>query len=103
MRDGRGAPRGHFLNCAQPLGYRFDLRAIGGSALTDDIDVPKKSRSSTPSPRGIPVTYVPSRNTIFLSLVSPWRNVYRRQRFLWRNQLDYSGYPDCRDEYIPRL
>lgn len=74
----------------------LDLRSIGGSALTDDeINVPKDGTE------GIPVTYVPARNTVFLSLALGWAEVLHSQHiFLGVNAVDYSGYPDCRPEYI---
>ena len=77
----------------------LDLRAIGGSALTDDsIDVP--TGQSTTS-EDIPVTYVPARNTIFLSYALAWAEVLQAQHiFIGVNAVDYSGYPDCRPEYI---
>ena len=75
----------------------IDLRRFGGSALTDDIAVPK---DRTPDSR-IPVTYVPARNTIFLSFALAWAEVLGAQDiFIGVNALDYSGYPDCRPEYI---
>ena len=78
----------------------LDLRAFGGSALTSDIPVPK----DTPPERigtGIPSTYVPARNTIFLSLALAWAETLdARDIFIGANALDYSGYPDCRPEYI---
>jgi 7-cyano-7-deazaguanine synthase len=78
----------------------LDLRAFGGSALTDDIAVPKR-RDITDMASGIPVTYVPARNTIFLSFALAWAEVLRSQDiFIGVNALDYSGYPDCRPEYI---
>jgi 7-cyano-7-deazaguanine synthase len=78
----------------------LDLRAFGGSALTDDIPVPK-DRSDAEIGRGIPVTYVPARNTIFLSLALAWAEVLGAwDVFLGINALDYSGYPDCRPEFI---
>jgi 7-cyano-7-deazaguanine synthase len=78
----------------------FDLRAIGGSALTDRIDVPK-SRSPTEITHGIPITYVPARNTIFLSFaLALAERIEAEDIFFGANQLDYSGYPDCREEYI---
>jgi len=78
----------------------FDLRAIGGSALTDAIDVPK-SRSAGEIARGIPATYVPARNTIFLSFgLALAEKIGAGDIFFGANQLDYSGYPDCREEYI---
>lgn len=78
----------------------FDLRAIGGSALTDSPDVPKE-RSTEEMASGIPITYVPARNTIFLSFALAWAEVLGAQDiFIGVNALDYSGYPDCRPEYI---
>jgi len=78
----------------------IDLRAIGGSALTGDLEVPKE-RSDAEMSTGIPVTYVPARNTIFLSFALAWAEVLGAQDiFIGVNALDYSGYPDCRPEYI---
>jgi 7-cyano-7-deazaguanine synthase len=78
----------------------FDLRAIGGSALTDQIEVPK-GRSAAEMAHGIPVTYVPARNTIFLSFgLALAERIEAGDIFFGANQLDYSGYPDCRAEYI---
>lgn len=75
----------------------IDLRSFGGSALTDDIAVPK---DRVPDPT-IPVTYVPARNTIFLSFALAWAEVLgANDIFIGVNALDYSGYPDCRPEYI---
>jgi len=77
-----------------------DLRAFGGSALTDDIPVPH-GKPSDPIPPGIPTTYVPARNTIFLSLALAWAEVLESEDvFIGVNALDYSGYPDCRPEFI---
>lgn len=78
----------------------IDLRLFGDSALTDDIDVPKRRRLE--EMRGdIPVTYVPARNTIFLSFALAWAEVLDSEDiFIGVNALDYSGYPDCRPEYI---
>ncbi|MBO9713648.1 7-cyano-7-deazaguanine synthase QueC [Sphingomonas sp.] len=74
----------------------LDLRAFGGSALTAEIDVPKEGVGSD-----IPVTYVPARNTIFLSLALGWAEAAgARDLFIGVNALDYSGYPDCRPEFI---
>ncbi len=91
---------------AERLGARrhvvleIDLRAFGGSALTGDLEVPK----DTPLERigsGIPATYVPARNTIFLSFALGWAETLEAADiFLGANALDYSGYPDCRPEYI---
>ncbi len=78
----------------------IDLRTFGGSALTDRIDVPK-GRSYEEIEQGIPVTYVPARNTIFLAYALAWAEVLAaRHIFIGVNALDYSGYPDCRPEYI---
>lgn len=76
----------------------IDLRAFGGSALTDDIDVPS---GEDPAREGIPVTYVPARNTIFLSFALAWAEVLEAPEiWIGVNALDYSGYPDCRPEFI---
>lgn len=78
----------------------IDLRVFGGSALTDEIAVPK-GRSSDEMEQGIPVTYVPARNTIFLSFALAWAEVLESSDiFIGVNALDYSGYPDCRPEFI---
>jgi 7-cyano-7-deazaguanine synthase len=78
----------------------IDLRRIGGSALTGDLAVPK-SRSVNDMGKDIPVTYVPARNTIFLSYALAWAEVIDSSDiFIGVNALDYSGYPDCRPEYI---
>jgi 7-cyano-7-deazaguanine synthase len=78
----------------------IDLRVFGGSALTDDIAVPK-GRAPEELSEGIPVTYVPARNTIFLSFALAWAEVAgANDIFIGVNALDYSGYPDCRPEYI---
>ncbi len=79
---------------------RIDLRLFGGSALTGEIEVPKH-RAATEMSRGIPVTYVPARNTIFLSFALAWAEVLGASDiYLGVNAVDYSGYPDCRPEYI---
>jgi 7-cyano-7-deazaguanine synthase len=78
----------------------IDLRTFGGSALTADIAVPK-DRSSDAMATGIPITYVPARNTIFLSFCLAWAEVLGASDiFIGVNALDYSGYPDCRPEYV---
>jgi 7-cyano-7-deazaguanine synthase len=78
----------------------IDLRAFGGSALTADIDVPK-DRDTHAMGADIPITYVPARNTIFLSFALAWAEVLDSQDiFIGVNAVDYSGYPDCRPEYI---
>ena len=88
------------LGAKEHLVLRLDLRAIGGSALTADIPVPK-GRSHEAMGTGIPLTYVPARNTIFLSHALAWAEVLESQDiFMGVNALDYSGYPDCRPEYI---
>ena len=85
---------------AQHIIVDFDLRMIGGSALTSDLAVPK-GRPIEAMGQGIPVTYVPARNTIFLSFALAWAEVLGASDiFLGVNALDYSGYPDCRPEYI---
>jgi 7-cyano-7-deazaguanine synthase len=79
---------------------QIDLRAFGGSALTGDIDVPK-GRTGAEMEQGIPITYVPARNTIFLSFALAWAEVLGASDiFLGVNAIDYSGYPDCRPEFI---
>ena len=79
---------------------KIDLRVFGGSALTDDVEVPKK-RSETEIAHGIPITYVPARNTIFLAYAVGWAEVIpANDIFLGVNAIDYSGYPDCRPEFI---
>jgi len=88
------------LGAKEHLVLRLDLRVIGGSALTADVPVPK-GRSHEAIGAGIPVTYVPARNTIFLSHALAWAEVLESQDiYLGVNALDYSGYPDCRPEYI---
>ena len=78
----------------------IDLRAFGGSALTDDIEVPK-DRSDESMDETIPVTYVPARNTIFLSFALAWAEILEAlDIFIGVSSVDYSGYPDCRPEYI---
>jgi 7-cyano-7-deazaguanine synthase len=79
---------------------KIDLRVFGGSALTDDLAVPKQ-RSQTEISRGIPITYVPARNTIFLAYALAWAEVISASDiFIGVNAIDYSGYPDCRPEFI---
>lgn len=78
----------------------IDLRLFGGSALTDDIAVPK-DRSDAEISTGVPITYVPARNTIFLSFALAWAEVLKAYDiFIGVNALDYSGYPDCRPDFI---
>ncbi len=79
---------------------KIDLRAFGGSALTSGLDVPK-DRSEGEMTSAIPITYVPARNTVFLSLALAWAEVLgASDLFIGVNAVDYSGYPDCRPEYI---
>lgn len=79
----------------------IDLRAFGGSALTSDELAVPKSRSAEELSTGIPITYVPARNTVFLSFALAWCDVLKcSDIFIGVNALDYSGYPDCRPEYI---
>jgi 7-cyano-7-deazaguanine synthase len=88
------------LGAREHVILRLDLRTIGGSALTADIDVPK-GRGQSEIATGIPVTYVPARNTIFLSHALAWAEVLDADDvFIGVNALDYSGYPDCRPEFI---
>jgi 7-cyano-7-deazaguanine synthase len=106
------------LEAKKHLIIKFDLREIGGSALTADIEVPKSRRQSgraeerkaevknfraseLPSFQTIPTTYVPARNTIFLSFALSWAEVLEAPDiFIGANAVDYSGYPDCRPEYL---
>jgi len=105
-----GQRHAHELACAQSVAKKvgveehvivdFDLRKFGGSALTSEIEVPK-ARALNEMSHGIPVTYVPARNTIFLSFALAWAEVLNvSDIFVGVNALDYSGYPDCRPEYV---
>jgi 7-cyano-7-deazaguanine synthase len=88
------------IGVTEHLVINIDLKQIGGSSLTDDIDVPK-DRDEQEMVRKIPVTYVPARNTIFLSFALAWAEVLKSSDiFIGVNAIDYSGYPDCRPEYI---
>jgi 7-cyano-7-deazaguanine synthase len=79
---------------------KIDMRVFGGSALTDDLAVPKQ-RSERQIAQGIPVTYVPARNTIFLAYALAWAEVIpANDIFIGVNAIDYSGYPDCRPEFV---
>jgi len=85
---------------AQHVVVKIDLRQFGGSALTSDLAVPHHERADEMGP-GIPVTYVPARNTIFLSFALAWAETLGAgDIFIGVNALDYSGYPDCRPEYV---
>ncbi|MBN2654949.1 MAG: 7-cyano-7-deazaguanine synthase QueC [Nitrospirae bacterium] len=87
-----------FVGAKDHLVIKFDMSTIGGSALTSNIDVPK---DKLPDASSIPVTYVPARNTIFLSFALGWAEVLGAEDiFIGANAIDYSGYPDCRPEYI---
>ena len=88
------------LGAKNRLVLTLDLRAIGGSALTGDLAVPK-SRTAGEIGVGIPVTYVPARNTIFLAHALAWAEILGAEDvFIGANVMDYSGYPDCRPEYL---
>ncbi len=88
------------LGASEHLVVDIDLGKIGGSALTADIEVPK-ARTDAEMTQGIPVTYVPARNTIFLSYALAWAEVLgATDIFIGVNAIDYSGYPDCRPGYI---
>jgi 7-cyano-7-deazaguanine synthase len=105
-----GQRHAHEVDAARRVADRFavrqhvvadiDLRMFGGSALTGDAEVPK-DRLPAELSTGVPITYVPARNTIFLSFALAWAEVLESQNiFIGVNALDYSGYPDCRPEYI---
>jgi 7-cyano-7-deazaguanine synthase len=90
----------HSLGAVEHQVVNFDLRAFGDSALTSDLSVPK-GRSADEMEHGIPVTYVPARNTIFLSFALAYAEVTgAADIFIGVNAIDYSGYPDCRPEFI---
>jgi 7-cyano-7-deazaguanine synthase len=89
-----------FFSVKRHMMINIDLGRVGGSALTDNIEVPK-SRDEKIMASSIPVTYVPARNTIFLSYALAWAEVLECSHiFIGVNAIDYSGYPDCRPEYI---
>ena len=105
-----GQRHGQEVEAARAIARRFDvarhivtdidLRSFGGSALTDDIEVPKDTEPGAIG-REIPVTYVPARNTVFLSMALAWAETLGAgDIFLGVNALDYSGYPDCRPEFV---
>lgn len=90
-----------FFNVRRHLIVNVDLGTIGGSALTDSIEVPKHESVEELSADEIPITYVPARNTIFLSYALAWAEVLKAETiFIGVTAVDYSGYPDCRPEYI---
>jgi 7-cyano-7-deazaguanine synthase len=96
----RAAAVAEALGAAEHRTVKLDLRAIGGSALTSDVAVPK-DRSADDMNHGIPVTYVPARNTILLGLALGYaETVGAFDIFIGANVLDYSGYPDCRPEFL---
>ena len=89
-----------FFGVNKHMVINIDLKKIGGSALTDNIEVPKDATEESMAAE-IPVTYVPARNTIFLSYALAWAEVLQSSNiFIGVNAIDYSGYPDCRPEYI---
>ena len=91
---------GRAMHVARHVELEIDLRAFGGSALTADLDVPK-DRTDAAMAQGIPVTYVPARNTIFLSLALAWAETLNAfDIWIGVNCVDYSGYPDCRPEFL---
>ena len=91
----------HSLGAAEHKTVAIDLRTFGQSALTDDIAVPKGRSEAQMGGGEIPITYVPARNTVFLSLALAWAEVLGASDiFIGVNALDYSGYPDCRPEFI---
>lgn len=91
---------GESLGIARHVTIDFDLRKWGGSALTDDLDVPM-DREGAEMSSNVPITYVPARNTIFLSFALGYAEVVGADTIIiGANQLDYSGYPDCREEYL---
>jgi 7-cyano-7-deazaguanine synthase len=88
------------MGAVEHLVFSLDMRPFGGSALTSDLHVPK-DRSAEAMAEGIPITYVPARNTVFLALALAWaetRNCF--DIYVGVNAVDYSGYPDCRPEFI---
>ena len=91
------------IGVAQQVILPLDLRTIGGSALTADLEVPK-DRPHEEMEQGIPVTYVPARNTVFLSIALGWAEVLGAfDLFIGVNAVDYSGYPDCRPEFVEKF
>lgn len=96
----RAKQQAEIQNASKHIVVNIDLRQFGGSALTADIDVPK-GRDESEMSAEIPITYVPARNTVFLSYALAWAEVLGASDvFIGVNALDYSGYPDCRPEFI---
>lgn len=96
----RASEQAELRNVGKHVVVNIDLRTFGGSALTADIDVPK-DRTEAHMAEEIPITYVPARNTVFLSFGLAWAEVLgAKDIFIGVNALDYSGYPDCRPEFI---
>jgi 7-cyano-7-deazaguanine synthase len=92
------------LGAAQHRIVALDVGWMGGSALTADLQVPKSLEGLGAAPSGIPVTYVPARNSIFLSVGAAWADVLETDHlFIGVNQVDYSGYPDCRPAFIEAM
>ncbi|UCC45869.1 MAG: 7-cyano-7-deazaguanine synthase QueC [Candidatus Zixiibacteriota bacterium] len=88
------------VGVAEHLEFPLALNSIGGSALTEEIEVPK-DRSANDMASAIPATYVPARNTIFLSIALAWAEIKKAAKiYIGANNVDYSGYPDCRPEFI---
>ena len=99
-RRGAAAAVAQSQGAARHVVARINLREFGGSALTADIDVPK-GRSAEDMAHDVPITYVPARNTVFLSFALAWAETLGSSDiFIGVNALDYSGYPDCRPEYV---
>lgn len=104
------AKNADYFKVKKHLTVEFNMRDIGGSALTADIEVPKgpgslesgvKSEEKEPDAQSIPITYVPARNTVFLSFALAWAETLEAgDIFIGANAVDYSGYPDCRPEYL---
>ena len=90
-----------FFKVKQHLIFNLDLRQFGGSALTSQIDVPLDRDDIQISQSGIPITYVPARNTVFMSIALAWAETLNANKiFIGVNAVDYSGYPDCRPEFL---
>ncbi len=93
-----------YYDCVEQKIIKIDLRLWGGSALTDDIEIPKSDILPEHLEEGIPITYVPARNTIFLAFALSYAEAIKANIiFAGMNYIDYSGYPDCRPEYIAKF